>query len=114
MSFWENVEYIREYRNLSRKELAYQAKFSQTSISTGIKRESVPAADVAYRIAKVLKVSIEYLLTGKDDANAKNEIPIQFHNFKKYSALFEEFDKLPASAQKKLVALLKDIRLGNK
>lgn len=98
---------------MSRKELAYQANFSQTSISTGIKRESVPAADVAFRISKALHVSIEYLLTGKDDVNAKNEMPVSYHNFKKYSDLFEEFDKLSASAQKKLVALLKDIRLNN-
>lgn len=112
MSFWENVEDIREYRNLSRKELAYRAKFSQTSISTGIKRQSVPAADVAFRIAKVLNVSIEYLLTGKNSGKNDNDIQIPLHNFKKYSELFEEFDKLPAAAQKKLVSLLKDIRLG--
>ena len=114
MGFWENVEDIREYRNMSRKELAYRAKFSQTSISTGIKRKSIPAADVAFRIAKVLDVSIEYLLTGKNDAGLKNEIKIPLQNYKKYSELFREFDSLPSSVQKKFVALLKEIRLGNK
>ena len=66
MNFWKNVDYVREYREMTRKELAYQADFSIASFSTGIKRNSIPAADVAYRISKVLDVSIEYLLTGKN------------------------------------------------
>ena len=65
MSFWETVEEVREYRDISRKELAYKADFSLNSISTGIARNSVPSADVACRIAKVLVVSVEFLVTGK-------------------------------------------------
>lgn len=34
---------------------------------TGIIRNSIPSADVAYRIAKVLNVSIEYLLEGNSE-----------------------------------------------
>ncbi len=64
MSFWENVDAERDFQNISRKELAYKANFSLTSLSTGIIRNSIPSADVAYRIAKVLNVSIEYLLDG--------------------------------------------------
>ena len=58
MTFWETVDSEREYKNLSRKELAYEAGFSLNCISTGIARGSIPAADVAYRIAKVLGVSV--------------------------------------------------------
>jgi ribosomal protein L1 len=54
MNFWETVDWEREYKNISRKELAYKAGFSLNCISTGIARGSIPAADVAYRIAKVL------------------------------------------------------------
>lgn len=71
MSFWENVDAERDFQNISRKELAYKADFSLTSLSTGIIRKSIPSADVAYRIAKVLNVSIEYLLEG--DSEKKNE-----------------------------------------
>lgn len=56
----------REYQNISRKELAYRADFSLTSLSTGIIRNSIPSADVAYRIARTLNVSIEYLLNGTE------------------------------------------------
>ena len=64
MNFWEIVDSEREYKNISRKELAYLADFSINSIPTGITRGSIPAADVAYRIAKVLDVTVEYLLLG--------------------------------------------------
>ena len=82
MNFWEIVDSEREYKNLSRKELAYLADFSVNSIPTGIARGSIPAADVAYRIAKVLGVSVEYLLLGEKsqnqqkitDSNKNNEI----------------------------------------
>lgn len=74
MSFWERVEYLREYQNMTRKELSAKASFSIASISTGISRGSVPSADVALRIAKILDVSVEYLITGKD--THKKEGPI--------------------------------------
>lgn len=67
MGFWENVDAERDFQNISRKELAYKADFSLTSLSTGIIRNSIPSADVAYRIAKVLNVSIEYLLEGNSE-----------------------------------------------
>ncbi|MBO4858434.1 MAG: helix-turn-helix transcriptional regulator [Treponema sp.] len=70
MSFWKNVENELEYQNISRKDLAKRAGFAVSGISLGISNNSVPSADVAVRIAKVLNVSVEYLVTGK---NAKNE-----------------------------------------
>ena len=70
MSFWKNVENELEYQNISRKDLAQRAGFAVSGISLGISNNSVPSADVAVRIAKVLNVSVEYLVTGK---NAKNE-----------------------------------------
>lgn len=66
MSFWEHVEYLREIRNLTRKELSSKAGFSIASISTGIARGSYPSADIAVQIAQVLGVSVEYLVTGKE------------------------------------------------
>ena len=69
MSFWKNVEKDLEYQNISRKELAKKAGFAVSGISLGISNNSVPNADVAARIASVLNVSVEYLVTGR---NAKN------------------------------------------
>lgn len=111
MNFWKNVDYVREYREMTRKELAYKADFSLTSLSTGIARNSVPSADVAYRIAKTLNVSIEYLLTGKeqnskdDKTNSNNLTQIKFI---KYQPLVEKFDTLPENVQKNIELLIND------
>jgi len=71
MSFWKNVEKELEYQNISRKELAKKAGFAVSGISLGISNNSVPNADVATRIASVLNVSVEYLVSGKNSKNIK-------------------------------------------
>lgn len=55
-----------------RKELAYRAGFSLNSISTGIARQSIPAADVACRIADAPGVSVEFLVMGKSKKSRKS------------------------------------------
>ncbi len=74
MGFWQNVERELEYTGVSKKELAILAKTTYTNICSSIKRNSMPGADTAVRIAKALGVSLEYLLVGEDtDANPKGE-----------------------------------------
>lgn len=120
MNFWEIVDLEREYKNLSRKELAYLADFSVNSIPTGIARGSIPAADVAYRIAKVLGVSVEYLLLGGetknqpiDKENSIKDIDI-IERSKKYTKnyeLIENFEKLPEEIKKTLSKLIEEISI---
>lgn len=120
MNFWEVVDLEREYKNISRKELAYLANFSVNSIPTGIARGSIPAADVAYRIAKVLGVSVEYLLLGGetknqpiDKENSIKDIDI-IERSKKYTKnyeLIENFEKLPEEIKKTLNKLIEEISM---
>ena len=70
MNFWEKVDQERELKNLTRKELAHIAKFSLNSISTGIARNSIPAADVALRIANALGTTVENLMGQKSSQQA--------------------------------------------
>ena len=111
MNFWKNVDYVREYRNMTRKELAYKADFSLTSLSTGIARNSIPSADVAYRIAKTLNVSIEYLLTGKEQSqeNETSEITSLLQTkMLKYKPILEKLDSLPLDIQNNISVLIND------
>ena len=62
MGFWKNVESEREYQGISRKELAFRANIAYAGIGLGLERDSMPGADTALRISKVLGVSLEYLL----------------------------------------------------
>lgn len=117
MNFWEIVDSEREYKNISRKELAYLADFSINSIPTGITRGSIPAADVAYRIAKVLDVTVEYLLLGgnvqsqqKINENNKNlEIIERSKKYTKNHELIDNFEKLPNNLQKSVEDLVQNI-----
>lgn len=94
---------------MSRKELAYKADFSLTSLSTGIKRNSIPSADVAYRIAKTLNVSIEYLLTGKESSKESlQENEFSQIKYLKYSSMLEKFDVLPEHIQNDISNLIEN------
>ncbi|MBE6359831.1 MAG: helix-turn-helix transcriptional regulator [Treponema bryantii] len=120
MTFWETVDSEREYKNLSRKELAYLANFSINSIPTGIARGSIPAADVAYRIAKVLGVSVEYLLLGGDSQTIQSsqetqktkinsEVIERSKKYIKYYELIDNFEKLPENIQKSVLSLIQEM-----
>ncbi len=78
MSFWRNVEAELEYKNMSRKELAQKARFAVSGMSLGLANNSMPSVDVAVRIADVLDVSVEYLVTGTDKKICRQESSRQF------------------------------------
>ena len=60
----EEIEYI----GISQKELAERAGIKKRALDMYVGyRESMPPADVAVRLAKVLHVSVEYLVTGFDE-----------------------------------------------
>ena len=118
MNFWENVEYIREFRDMTRKELAYKADFSINSISTGIARGSFPAVDVACRIAKVLDVSVEFLVNGdvmkmpknlekmSVEQTSKDGLEKKFQNMLKYSGVIDDFSAIAPDMQKPIEELI--------
>ena len=55
MGFWKNVEDRRIYLGLTRKALAQQAGIKYAVIRTRLERDSIPTANTALRISKVLK-----------------------------------------------------------
>ena len=108
MGFWQNVDIEREYQALSRKELSYRANFSLNCISTGIARNSVPSADVAYRIAKVLNVSIEYLLGEEDsgDKEAGTEFADRERKYRNYRSVIDELDMIPDNLRNPITEMI--------
>lgn len=115
MNFWEKVDQERELKNLTRKELAHIAKFSLNSISTGIARNSIPAADVAVRIANALGTTVECLIGQKKNEQVTPPLfqPIISDKkealYKKYHALIEDFDKLSPENQKAVIQIVTQI-----
>ncbi len=62
MNFWEKVDSELKYLGKTRKELASYVEIDVANISFGIKRNSIPYADTALKVAHFLGVSLEYLL----------------------------------------------------
>ncbi|MDR2541944.1 MAG: helix-turn-helix domain-containing protein [Treponema sp.] len=56
-----------EYIGLNQKEFAAKVGISKRALETYLgAQQSIPSADVAVKIAAVLGVSVEYLVTGKE------------------------------------------------
>ncbi len=67
MDFWKRVEDELEFQGKSKKELACLTNIKEQTLHKAFERSSAPSAETALKIAKALNVSIEYLITGKED-----------------------------------------------
>ena len=101
MSFKENLLYEIESQELSKKELAAKIGISYNTFLSYINhRGAVPSVDMAERIAKVLHVSIDYLVTGKKNKTGA-EAELFFHKYERFEDILIELDQLSADAYKK-------------
>jgi len=67
MKFRDNLRKSIDFCGLEQKELAHKANISLRNIENYLRENaSVPSADKAVRIAQVLGVTVEYLVTGTD------------------------------------------------
>ena len=71
MGFKENLKSELQYKNLTVRELADKSGVNKQTIDNYLStHNSMPSADAAVKIARVLEVSVEYLVTGKDSSPA--------------------------------------------
>ena len=75
MIFWERVDSELKYLGKTRKELAAAVGIDAANISFGIKRNSVPYADTALKVARFLGVSLDYLLDMSESTTQKSINP---------------------------------------
>ncbi len=115
MGFWQNVEDECEYLGITRKELAEKAGFSVHTISNGIKRDGMPAADLALRISRVLNVPLEKLL-GVDKPNdistiSESEKQKQDKKlFTKYLPIVQKLNKLEEESKKAVFTIIEQLK----
>jgi transcriptional regulator with XRE-family HTH domain len=74
LMFSETVERLRSQAGLQQERLAEIAGVSQGAVS-GWKNGAIPKADVLYRLAGALGVSMEYLLTGEEPGDRPTMLP---------------------------------------
>ena len=65
------------YRGFGVKEFAAKVGISVSTLNIYLYRNSIPAADVAVKMAKVLNVTTEYLITGEETKTAKASTELQ-------------------------------------
>ena len=107
--FWKRVDEELDFLGISRTYLANKCEFSLTNIGQGIKLGSTPSADTAVKIAKVLNVSVEYLVTGQDSYLQKENLDL--HRYREYSSFINQLDSLPENQReliKSIVAKMKE------
>ena len=63
-AFIERLERLLEDKGLQQKDLAEKVGISSNGISTWKITGTLPRADVAVKIARILDVTVEYLITG--------------------------------------------------
>ncbi|MBO5825576.1 MAG: helix-turn-helix transcriptional regulator [Treponema sp.] len=66
LDFWVNVKELLDDNDISQKELAAAINESYNTLQSWITKDRLPNAEQAVNIARVLKTSVEYLVTKKD------------------------------------------------
>lgn len=102
MDFRDRLRERIEYLGMLDKEVAAKAGISKRAIDSYVgSRKCMPSADVAVRLAKVLGVSVEYLITGENYfPNEQKSATSENHEVSsKINALVDDFIKLSEREQ---------------
>ena len=96
MAFWDNVAIELDYLGMTNKELAEKVGITASNIGKGQRQGSSPSADTAVKIASVLGVTVEYLVTGSNTSSNKNkdQESEQLRLYRKHSEIIKKCEQL--------------------
>lgn len=108
MTFRDRLREQIEFSGLTNREVAEKANITKRAIDSYVGSEScMPSAEIAVKLAKVLGVTVEYLVTGDlkmDDNKAREET-----TDKNARSLLHFFSTLSIRDQSILVSLAEDM-----
>lgn len=100
--FKANLREQLSYLGITVQELAYKSKISKRTIENYLsKRGSIPPADYACRMANVLGVSVEWLVTGNEQKKS-----CENSEEAKFRPLIEKIASLPAEVRDAIQTLV--------
>ena len=70
--FWRNVKDILDFEGMTQKELASAINESYNTLQSWITKDRLLNAEQAVNIARILKTSVEYLVTKQDHSFKKD------------------------------------------
>ena len=85
--FWNNVKEELDYKGMSQKELSASTDISYNTLQSWITKDRLPDAQDAVKIARALNVSVEKLVTGKENISKdlNDEINALLHDIRHLS-----------------------------
>lgn len=103
-SFRENLRSELDFQGLTVKELSAKTGIIKGTLDNylGV-RASIPPADIAVKIAQALNVSVEYLVTGK---NEKPKSPTFTQINPETKSILTDLDSIPQNIQKTIKNLI--------
>ena len=108
MGFRENLKSELAYQDILVKELAQKTGISRHTLDNYLNvRERMPTADVAVKIAKVLGVTVEYLVLGDDNNMEKPLINSEIRG------LIQNYKQLNEDDRKKVIAIIQIFKKYN-
>ena len=106
-SFWSNVKKMLPYKNLEVKDLAYRASVPYSTIINGMNKDSMPHADIALKISKILNMSLESLL-GEENVTILNNEPKNQNELEKHELALYRKNKLIIDALEEIPVSVRD------
>ena len=104
MGFLENLKAELEFQDITVKELSARTNIPKTSLDNYFSgHKSIPKADTAVKIAMALGVSVEFLVTGKDEP-CKQLLPADFQEIVNYVKRLSPEDRTIIRTLAKLLA----------
>jgi len=106
MGFKENLKAELAYKNILVKELASISGVNRRTLDNYLRKNcSAPSADAAFRIAKVLGVTVEYLITGHEKKEPNPEPLLPY-----LQAILKDLESLNKRDQKIVFNLIKSLK----
>jgi transcriptional regulator with XRE-family HTH domain len=109
MGFRENLKSQLEYSSITVKELADLSGVKKQTLDSYLSTHSnIPSAEIAVKIAKVLGVTVEYLITGQEKPGAVS-VDVSA-NSPETRLVKEMFNGLSVRNKKLALALIKTVK----
>jgi len=102
MDFWERLKILIKSQKTTQDWLAQKINIHPVSVSRWISKKIMPRADEAYKIAKALGTSVEYLLTGEDQILSLEDRTLLILA-RKYKDLLNDLEELDEDRRKVLI-----------
>ena len=112
MSFKDNLKDELTYQGILVKELSAKTGIAKRTIDNYLRsNESQPTAENAVKIAKALNVTVEYLVTGKNDNTKQSDsLGIELPLCKKYYRIIKKFETVQEESVKQIEALIEQMK----